>query len=342
MNAKLLDRELHRLTNSEALYLKGIKPDYERFKKVNRGGVKRYVMSCERGKNAIFPFQFHPQIMISRHQRYMPVETHTHEWIEMCYVYSGSVNQVINETTPIHLEKGQILLLDSDSVHSIGDTSDEDILINILIEKAYFNNAFFNRFSKENVLLKFLLNSISEKKIHDNYIVFSSENNSRIQMFMQELMIEFMEPPKESSEDFINNLINLLFLELVNVYRSEGISSELKLGKSNTLSIMKYIEANYLTCSLTSVAELFNLNPNYLSTMLKKNTGCTFKELVQHYRFSYVITRLCNTEESVDQIIFNAGYENTTYFYKKFKEIYGSTPKQYREEHSRKENRVWQ
>ena len=81
---------------------------------------------------------------------------------------------------------------------------------------------------------------------------------------------------------------------------------------------MKYIEANYRNCTLESVAEMFNMNPNYLSGMLKKNTGYSFKEMIQHYRFIYVTTMLKNTAQPVDQIILWAGYENTTYFYKSF------------------------
>ena len=43
---------------------------------------------------------------------------------------------------------------------------------------------------------------------------------------------------------------------------------------------------------------------------------------------------LQNTQVPVDEVIFRAGYENTTYFYKKFKEKYGCSPKQYRIENS--------
>ena len=183
--------------------------------------------------------------------------------------------------------------------------------------------------------MKFLLNTISEKKIHDNFILFHSERSARIQLFMQELLIEFLGPPAESSVDVIDNLVNLLFLELVKVYHSDMVTSQLNLGKGNHMAIMKYIEANYRNCTLESVAEMFNMNPNYLSGVLKKNTGYSFKEMVQHYRFLYVTTMLKNTAEPVDQIILWAGYENSTYFYKKFREQYGCTPKQYRKDHQK-------
>ena len=231
------------------------------------------------------------------------------------------------------LEKGQVIFLDTDCMHSIGNTGEDDIMINFLFEKEYFNERFFSHFSKENILLQFLLNAISEKKIHDNFILFHSERSTRIQLFMQELIIEFLGSPAESSVDVIDNLVNLIFLELVKVYHSDLVTSQLNLGKGKCMAVMKYIEANYRNCTLESVAEMFNMNANYLSGMLKKNTGYSFKEMIQHYRFIYVTTMLKNTAQPVDQIILWAGYENTTYFYKKFREQYGCTPKQYRKEH---------
>ena len=90
-------------------------------------------------------------------------------------------------------------------MHSIGNTGEDDIMINFLFEKEYFNERFFSHFSKENILLQFLLNAISEKKIHDNFILFHSERSTRIQLFMQELIIEFLGSPAESSVDVIDN-----------------------------------------------------------------------------------------------------------------------------------------
>lgn len=333
MNSKQLDGILRKLSDLELFYRddKG-EPQYLEDNMFSRDGNEYYRMNCQRDiMHMPFAFRFHPYVTISRHDRYAPVRPHVHDWIELSYMYSGSCSQIINDTVSITLKQGQMLLLDSGATHSIGNTGEEDILINILMDKAFFTETFFNHFTQENVLLKFLLNAVSEKAFHDNYILFHSENSARIALFMQEFMIEFLSPPSETSLDVADNLINLIFLELVNVYRTEAASSELKLGKSNLVAILKYIESNYRTCTLTDTAEFFNLNPNYLSTMLKKGIGYSFKELIQHHRFIYVTTMLRNTQIPIDEIIFQAGYENTTYFYKKFKEKYGCSPKKYRE-----------
>lgn len=295
-----------------------------------RGGTPCYQMPDERSTDLPFSFQFHPHIVISRHVRYAPVKKHTHEWIELCYMYSGSCTQVINDTIPVTLKKGQMLILDSGAYHSIGNTEENDVLINIQMNKAYFTEAFFKHFSQENILLRFLLNAISEKTAYDNFILFESEESHRIDAFMKELIAEFLAPPSENSVDVVDNLLNLIFLELVSVYRQQKFTSEMRMKKANIVMILQYIEKNFNTCTLDSTAEFFNMNPNYLSTLLKKNAGYSFKELIQHYRFIYVTTMLSNTQIPVDEIILQAGYEYTSYFYKKFKEKYSCSPTEFR------------
>lgn len=326
-----LEGTLRRLDDYELAYKENRQePSYAEENNFYLNGNQYYRMALNRNCRPPFAHQFHPYVIINRHDRYAPVRRHVHECIELSYMYSGSCAQIINDTTSVTLKEGQMLILDSGASHSIGNTGENDILINLQMDKAFFTDAFFYHFSQEDVVLKFLLNAISEKAAHDNFILFQSENSLRVKLFMDELMIEFMSPKQENSVDMVNNLINLIFLELVRVYRQQAMSSELKIGKANVIAILKYIESNYRTCTLTSTAEKFNLNPNYLSTLLKKSVGYSFKELIQHQRFIYVTTMLTNTQAPVDEIILQAGYENTTYFYKKFKEKYGCSPKQYR------------
>lgn len=335
MNSETIDDTLRRLSNSEMLYRdKKARPRYMKSNIIYRDGKHSYNMVFNRTGSFDRPFksQFHPHIMISRHDRFAPVNEHMHnDWIELSYMYSGSCEQTINGKERFTLKKGQMLLMDSTAFHSIGNIGENDILINLLMEREFFNDIFFSHFSKDNILIKFFLNAIIEDTVHDNYILFPSENSSRIKFYMQELMAEYLDLPNENSIDVINNLLNLIFLELVDIYESETVISELRLGKSNIISIFQYIESNYRTCTLASTAQVFKMNPCYLSTLLKKYTGQSFKELIQNHRYRYVTTMLKQTQIPVEEIIAQAGYENTGYFYKKFKEKYGCSPRQYRE-----------
>ena len=69
----------------------------------------------------------------------------------------------------------------------------------------------------------------------------------------------------------------------------------------------------------------------WLSREIKKRTGKTYKELLQNKRMSQAAYLLTSSAVPVTDIIESVGYDNTSYFYRKFRERYGMSPKEYRE-----------
>lgn len=74
------------------------------------------------------------------------------------------------------------------------------------------------------------------------------------------------------------------------------------------------------------------MNPNYLTTLLKQRTGHTYKELIHQQRMTRAGQLLRNISYSVTEVANEVGYENISFFYKKFKEYFGCSPKEYRED----------
>lgn len=72
------------------------------------------------------------------------------------------------------------------------------------------------------------------------------------------------------------------------------------------------------------------MNPNYLSNSLKKQTGYPYRELVQIQKMSVAEQLLRTSEFSVSEIVHAVGYENVSFFYKKFRERNGCLPNEYR------------
>ncbi|WMJ86504.1 AraC family transcriptional regulator [Anaerocolumna sp. MB42-C2] len=327
---KTLDNILHQLEPEEELYkAHHAEPDLSDLPYILSGNTPVYVMAAD----IVPPFSHapHPSIMMRKTNRFINVYPHVHPWIELGYMYSGSCDHTIFNTSHT-LKKGQVFILDSEAPHSVENLGENDILITMIMSKPYFTDSFFNHFSEESVLSRFLVNAISKQTSHDNYIIFNSEKNRRVTMFFLELMCEHISPSM-NSQDMINSLISLLFLELISVFEADKALQQMQLNKSTIVPILKYIESNYKSCDLKSTAAFFNMNPNYLTTILKRDTGYSFKELIQKQRFRTITNLLRNTKLSVEEIAFQTGYENTTYFYKKFKEEFDCSPKQYRNQH---------
>lgn len=326
MTPQDLDLSLRALTKSEELYWQGIpslKPlDFLYMFKDRKRVAKLQIKDHDK------EFIISPDITVKRHSRFQSYPLHFHDWVEINYMYDGSCTQIINNNT-YHLQKGQILLVDSDTIHRIEPLGESDILINIIIRKEYFNSSFFNRISSDSLLSSFFINAITEGNAHDSFILFPSENSRRLHTFMQEFFCEWFDPGSRSGE-MLDSLFSLIMMELINVYENDPKKERNRLKKNIIVPILRHIEENYKDCSLTSTAAHFNINANYLSTQLKKHTGMSFIGLLHQQKIRFAKTLLISSQMSVTEVAHYVGYENVSFFYKKFNSICGCSPNEYR------------
>ncbi|MFC9712388.1 AraC family transcriptional regulator [Paenibacillus sp. NPDC056933] len=330
MNHDQLDVKLRTLTDRELYYQahpSSRSATYDSLKKIVHDGQEVYVfqdMIAEKDN-----------ITISKHTRFAEVPLHIHTFIELSFVYSGQCAQIINGKK-VTLKQGQICIVDTGVPHAILPTSDDDVIINMLIRKKYFSSSFLSKLANNGILSHFLANAISDRQNHNRYIIFHSENNSNIPILMRQLLCEYYDQSLGSSE-MMDSYMLLIFYELLRVFQYDtNRPRPLTQNKVTIIEILKYIENHYMDCTLTSTADHFNFNPNYLSTLIKKTTGQTFKDLVQSEKLNYCSFLLANTDRPVYDIASSTGHSNLSFFYKKFQDHFGITPQQYREQHTTK------
>ncbi len=85
--------------------------------------------------------------------------------------------------------------------------------------------------------------------------------------------------------------------------------------------------------SLESISEKCGISPSYLSRIFKAKMGSTPMYYVENLRMSKVKEKLCNSNESLKQILIDTGYIDQSNFIRKFKKIEGVTPMTYRKMH---------
>ena len=325
MNHKELDERLRTLTDRELYYRSNpVLPErYSKHSLVEYEGKNIYLFDSQDliiGEN----------ITVSKHTRFAEVPMHIHNYIELSYVYSGNITETIKNKA-ITLKEGQICIVDTGVPHSILPTKEEDIIINILMRKEYFTTSFLSMLSSKGIISEFLVTAVSNKKDHDNYIIFNSDNNKRISNLMKELLCEYFEKSLYSDE-IIDCYMILIFIELMKVFQYDANQAHTNSsGSLSIIDILQYLEENYMTCTLVSTAEHFNFHPNYLSSLIKKTTNKSFKELIQAQKLTRSSILLSNSDIPIYEIANEIGYQNLNFFYKKFKDYFGVTPNEYRQ-----------
>ncbi len=82
--------------------------------------------------------------------------------------------------------------------------------------------------------------------------------------------------------------------------------------------------------SVKSCGEYMGMSPNYLSDLLKKETGQNAQEHIHGVLINRAKTDLLSSTDSVSQIAYGLGFEYSQHFSKLFKKKTGMTPKAYR------------
>lgn len=272
------------------------------------------------------------KLFIRRNSRFNAVPEHTHTYLEICYVYEGTCPQRVNGQDVV-LRQNQVLLLDTGSTHSIAALGEEDILISVLMPQDFLARCLVDIGTTDDAasrfVPRFLVNALITETDHQRYLLFNSQDNRRIKRYFQELMCEYLEP-SPIAEQIMVELVRLILMELVNVYEADYTRREEARHHVSVVPIIRYIEQNFRTCTQQEVAEHFFISPNYVNTLLKRHTGMTYIQTVQAQRLAYAATLLRATDRSVEDIARESGYENLSFFYRKFQARYGKNPGEYR------------
>ena len=98
------------------------------------------------------------------------------------------------------------------------------------------------------------------------------------------------------------------------------------------VEIISHIRNDYKNVTLETLSETFHLSKPYLSKYIKEKAGMTFQEAVKKERMKKARTLLKETDQTVETIAAEVGYENVEHFNRLFRKSYGMTPVQYRKQ----------
>lgn len=267
-------------------------------------------------------------IEIRPHTRFAHFPKHRHNYAELVYVCCGSATHIINDTDKIIQQEGDLLFLNQSATHEILPASRDDIAVNFIILPEFFDR-ILSMMERENVLRSFLISTLSSHDSQITYLHFQAKGILPIQNLIENMLWNLID--KKPGTNTINQItMGLIFMNLSVFAESMAQSQTGNYEQDLIFRILKYIEAHYKSGTLTDISAEIKLPPYYVSRLLKKYTGQTFKELLQQQKLQQAVYLLSQTTLSVDDIIDAVGYNNSSYFYRIFREKYRCSPKEYR------------
>ena len=264
-----------------------------------------------------------------RHPRYTRCFEHIHDYFEINYVASGTgIFYFEGETHS--MREGEVCLIAPGSSHDF-QISDDSIVYTISIRKSAFNTTFFHLMSHKN-LLSYFFRMILQGDGQPNYLMFYTKNNIRLTGIVRSLLIESCRTDTYSAIAS-NSLVSLFFSLLLRDYSQTIRFYNYEMGADFSL-VLQYVQHNYRTLTLSSLAEFFHYSEPYLCTLIKKNTGHTFSGLIRELKMNDAVRFLTDSDLKIGEIAEIVGYNSADHFSRVFRNAYHISPQDYRKQHA--------
>ena len=319
MRKELLEK-LKRITPEEEQYLNG--SDTVRAELYTEGNSKQFIIDSSKLLDKGRLMEVRP------HTRFVHFPKHKHNYVELVYMCSGSTTHILNGKETLVLKEGDLLFLNQNATQEILPASESDIAVNFVILPEFFNVSF-SMMREENVLRDFLLSTLSGGDSLLSFLHFSAKDILPVQNLLENMIWTIYEK-HPATNTVIQTTMGLLLMNLSAF--AENINKGLpdRYEENMVFTVLKYIETRYKDGTLAEISTEINEPAYFVSRLLKKHLNKNFKELLQERKLQQAVFLLKQSTLTVERIIVSVGYDNSSYFHRKFREKYGMSPKEYR------------
>lgn len=263
--------------------------------------------------------------------------TYSAPYIRILYVLRGSITVSLDGKKLIYHE-GCLILANKWTTIDYQENESDTMVIGFYFKPEYFSDGLLNQIVEEPMLYRFFVESITDSaESTSHYCVYQFDLSDDVHFYALLLLKQVVKMR------YFNNKVTKAAFVLFVVEINQMSEQCLQLKDSNISNdvlveeILAYVENSVKTATLVDVAKKFHFHPNYLSSLIKKQTGCSYSDWLIKYRIAYAKTYLEQTNLSIQQIIEEVGYSDKTFFFKLFKEHVKKTPGEYRKWYRKKE-----
>ena len=252
---------------------------------------------------------------------------HRQDFFFINYAYRNSYQALsakYNNTITIH--ENECYIGQPYSGYALRCNSEEDtVIIGVLIRKDAFFREYLSLVYADADLFRFFIEP-QTNRFSDEFIHLPVTKDHAIRTLLELMVIEYADR-REDTQQLLKALLQTLFLQIARRYRLFRAAEEAP--ASLAAQIVQYIGDHSDNVTLGELSARFSYHPNYISTLLPRETGKKFSELLLEKRMERAVLLLRNTSLSIEEVAAMLGYSNHSNFYKAFKEYYHASPREY-------------
>jgi AraC-like DNA-binding protein/mannose-6-phosphate isomerase-like protein (cupin superfamily) len=250
---------------------------------------------------------------------------HTHGFIEIVYIYSGSGQQAVGSNR-YDVQRGALLFISTGQTHSFSASGAMQI-VNCLISPEFIDRELIGEGNAMEILA---LSSFEDFEIQSGKMIPMIRFSGKEMLEVEELLERMMEEFTAKAVNYKTALKGYLLVFLTKIFRAmqQADSAEI-LSHMHRIApeILQYIEDNYdKKITLPELASRCFYNPSYFSRIFKDYYGKNLTEFIAEKRIAHAHRLLTETSLSVEEISRKVGYQDRKRFYEAYKKIMGVAP----------------
>lgn len=272
----------------------------------------------------------HNRVQISMESCYTDNQLISTEYFSIFYVLEGNCILRLTHSERI-MQCGELCIVPPDTPYSIF-TEPENLVINIISDKAHFKQNFNGLLYHDNIVSSFFRKSLFQESKECIYFMFPPTKD--IRSIIQHLFAEFVSKDTYS-ETIFNNYLQIFY---ANIIRSTETTYDFYAGQKETNArilmpaILEYITQNYHLLTLNRLASYFHYEQAYMSKLIKLTTGKNYSKIITDLKIKEAQNLLLNTDLKIQEIAEQTGFNSADHFTYTFKKEVGISPRNYRRE----------
>ena len=266
-------------------------------------------------------------IQVRPHTRFAPFPRHRHDFVEILYMASGSTTHHL-AGEPVTVKQGELLFLGRNTWHAIEPAGRGDVGVNFLVQPAFFHTAF-DLLDESGPLSDFLIHCLTGGGSGDEFLHFPAADVLPVQNLVENLIYTIFHRT-EDADRIMELTMGLLLLHLLRL--TDRVQAAGGGARELALRALAYLEHHYADASLSAFAAANHVPDYTASRAIKAQLGQNFQQLLQDRRLTAAARMLTATHLPVAEVIAAVGYENTGHFYRAFREKFGVSPKEFRQQ----------
>lgn len=249
-------------------------------------------------------------------------EYHWHTQLEFIYIFKGKLQITINGSL-IEATENQFIFINSEELHRLNAI---DNMPSIHYAIVFLPNLL--NFELYDYCQNYYINPIVSKSLKFPNTI--AKNDFILNEFIQ-IINSYNNKQLGWQLNIKASLLKIIALLIENDKLLEYNKSDNNYKFELIKTIIAFIQSNYSNkIYIEQLAKLINLNTQYFCRFFKSIMGKTPVEYINEYRIEKASELLKRTDKSIMDISFNVGFDNFSYFIKKFKEYKNCTPSKYR------------